>query len=212
MAEGFRNRVFRCSSAFPSCEIRWFPWGSRIDSCHTLCRIAGTLLRPSRKSRSLVAECAVRMCPSSTLLLTVPVRTTGVTNFFHLALPADMSRSVTYSGRVFFVLCVVWPVVCHALSWQGVSLHLVRKFARHLLRALAFLSLPQASKERKGKKSDMSLTGGAERSAPPEAVELLKSRGGKKLECLSDLRCSSCRSKNVTSRYLTGGFPHCSVP
>lgn len=26
---------------------------------------------------------------------------------------------------------------------QGVSLHLVRKFARHLLRALAFLSLPQ---------------------------------------------------------------------
>lgn len=29
------------------------------------------------------------------------------------------------------------------LAWQGVSLHLVRKFARHLLRALAFLSLPQ---------------------------------------------------------------------
>lgn len=33
--------------------------------------------------------------------------------------------------------------LCCGIEWQGVSLHLVRKFARHLLRALAFLSLPQ---------------------------------------------------------------------
>ncbi|CAN0434047.1 unnamed protein product, partial [Hapterophycus canaliculatus] len=31
----------------------------------------------------------------------------------------------------------------YRVALQGVSLHLVRKFARHLLRALAFLSLPQ---------------------------------------------------------------------
>lgn len=51
-----------------------------------------------------------------------------------------------FAVRGFFYIIVTiirGSALLNCVLIQGVSLHLVRKFARHLLRALAFLSLPQ---------------------------------------------------------------------
>ncbi|CAM9288628.1 unnamed protein product, partial [Scytosiphon promiscuus] len=62
---------------------------------------------------------------------------------YNCARMLDQFMSHNHQCLVFEILSFNLYELLRSTQFQGVSLHLVRKFARHLLRALAFLSLPQ---------------------------------------------------------------------
>ncbi|CAN0097805.1 unnamed protein product [Ectocarpus sp. 4 AP-2014] len=62
---------------------------------------------------------------------------------YNCARMLDEFMSHNHQCLVFEILSFNLYELLRSTQFQGVSLHLVRKFARHLLRALAFLSLPQ---------------------------------------------------------------------